>query len=107
MSRKIPAGFLTRGTRRIRSANAFSDVKKVRIVQVQRDLRERVKGLDIPLLVITGEHDQPWFSAGALRAEFAAYEKLEVVTCGNAGHYPMQETPVALATMMERFLAKS
>jgi pimeloyl-ACP methyl ester carboxylesterase len=70
------------------------------------DLRARVAGLDVPILVIAGEHDQPHFSAGALRTAFAAYPRLEVVTCGNAGHYPMQETPVALATTMERFLAQ-
>jgi 3-oxoadipate enol-lactonase len=68
------------------------------------DLRERVKGLDVPLLAIAGEHDQPWFSADALHAGFGAYPRLEVATCRNAGHYPMQETPVALATLMERFL---
>lgn len=70
------------------------------------DIRERVQGLEIPILAIAGEHDQPWFSADALRTELAPYKRLEVVTCGNAGHYPMQETPVALATLLERFLAK-
>lgn len=60
----------------------------------------------LPVLVLAGEHDQPWFSAEALRKEFAGYSKLEVATVGNAGHYPMQETPVALATLIERFLAR-
>jgi 3-oxoadipate enol-lactonase len=68
------------------------------------DLRERVKGLAMPILAVAGEHDQPWFQAEALRAGFASYSGLEVATIGNAGHYPMQETPVALATVMERFL---
>jgi pimeloyl-ACP methyl ester carboxylesterase len=71
------------------------------------DLRGRVEGLDVPIRVITGEHDAPWFSADALRTAFAAYPRLDVVTCGNAGHYPMQETPVALATLVERFLVES
>ncbi len=73
---------------------------------VGTDLRARVEGLDLPVLAIAGEHDAPWFQADALRAGFAAYPRLEVVTCGNAGHYPMQETPVALATLLERFLAR-
>lgn len=71
------------------------------------DLRKRVEGLDVPILVIAGEHDVPWFSAAALKKDFAAFTQLEVVTCGNAGHYPMAETPVALATLLERFLARS
>lgn len=69
------------------------------------DLRDVVRGVDVPILAVACEHDQPWFQAEALRASFGVYPRLEVVTCGNAGHYPMQETPVALATLLERFLA--
>lgn len=70
------------------------------------DLRARVQGLDVPILAVACEHDAPWFSADALRTSFGGYPRVEVVTCGNAGHYPMQETPVALATYIERFLAQ-
>jgi pimeloyl-ACP methyl ester carboxylesterase len=70
------------------------------------DLRARMVGVDVPMLVVAGEHDAPWFSANALKTTFGRYPRLEVVTCGNAGHYPMQETPVALATCIERFLAR-
>lgn len=69
------------------------------------DLRERVRGLDVPVLAVAGEHDAPWFQEGALRAAFSSYPRREVVTCRAAGHYPMQETPVALAMMMEEFLS--
>lgn len=70
------------------------------------DLGARVPGLDVPILVVAGEHDAPWFSADALRTAFGVYPRVEVVACGNAGHYPMQETPVALATYVERFLGR-
>lgn len=69
------------------------------------DLRPRLAGLDVPVLAIAGEHDQPWFLADHLRAAFSLYPRREVVTLRGAGHYPMQETPVALATSLERFLS--
>lgn len=71
------------------------------------DIRARVAGLATPILAIAGAEDAPWFSADALRAGFAGYPRLEVATCAAAGHYPMQETPVALATLIERFLART
>ena len=68
------------------------------------DIRSRVKGLATPTLLVAGGHDQPWFSADALRAAFADFARVEVATCADAGHYPMQETPVLLASLIERFL---
>ncbi len=68
------------------------------------DLRPHVRGLDLPALVVAGDHDAPWFQPDALAAAFAVYPRVEVATCASAGHYPMQETPVALAALMSRFL---
>lgn len=60
---------------------------------------------DLPVLAVTGEHDAEHFREPAVRAALgAAYPGLEVAVCGNAGHYPMQETPAALAAIVERFL---
>lgn len=72
----------------------------------QTDLRPRVQGLAVPLLLVGCEHDAPWFQPGALDEAFACYPGREVVSCGNAGHYPMQETPVALVSLIEPFLAR-
>jgi len=68
------------------------------------DFSDEVKGLDVPTLVVVGEHD------GALNAdvmkqtymEWLPNARLEVLP--NAGHYPMQESPVWLATVIEKFL---
>lgn len=70
------------------------------------DLRGRVRGLDLPVFVIAGEHDAPWFLQDAVTADFAVYPRVEAVTCASAGHYPMQETPVALATYLEVGLSR-
>ena len=62
-------------------------------------------GSGVPVKVIVGETD-PAISAEVARETWLVYfpgAELEVMT--NAGHYPMFETPVALATSIERFLA--
>lgn len=58
-----------------------------------------------PVKIIVGETDAA-ISADVARQTWLAYfphADLEVMA--NAGHYPMFETPVALATSIERFLA--
>lgn len=68
------------------------------------DFSARVQGLTTPVKVIVGEHD-PAITADIMRATFLVNypnAMLEVMT--NAGHYPMDETPVALATGIEAFL---
>ncbi|HEX3964751.1 MAG TPA: alpha/beta hydrolase [Trebonia sp.] len=61
-------------------------------------------GLGVPVKVIVGETD-PAVSAEVARQTWLVYfpgAELEVMA--NAGHYTMFETPVALATSIERFL---
>jgi pimeloyl-ACP methyl ester carboxylesterase len=60
----------------------------------------------VPVTVIVGETD-PALSAEVMRQTWLTYfpdAGLEVLA--NAGHYPMFETPVALATSIERFLGR-
>jgi pimeloyl-ACP methyl ester carboxylesterase len=69
------------------------------------DFSARVKGNPVPVLVMVGEHD-PALNAEAMRATFMQwYPNARLETIANAGHYPMDETPVALASAIERFLS--
>jgi pimeloyl-ACP methyl ester carboxylesterase len=71
------------------------------------DFSQDVKGLSTPFLVISGEHDIPAHAVPRMRETFGVYLKdVEIVECKNAAHYPMQETPVYLATTLESFFAK-
>lgn len=57
-----------------------------------------------PLLVIGGRQDLPGFQEEHLRRTFGAwYPDPELTFITDAGHYPMQETPVYLASLIERF----
>ncbi|WP_051967319.1 alpha/beta fold hydrolase [Kitasatospora mediocidica] len=70
------------------------------------DFAARITGADVPALVVVGEND-PAVTAEAMNATWMQhYPAGELEVIGNAGHYAMVETPVALATVVERFLAK-
>ena len=70
------------------------------------DFSNRVAGADVPALALVGEND-PAVTADAMRETWLKhYPQGELDVIGNSGHYPMVETPVALATVVERFLAK-
>lgn len=68
---------------------------------------DEVADIKTPMMVCVGEFD------GAINAErmnetfMQWYEGCELEVIRNAGHYPMQETPIYLATIMERFIAKN
>ncbi len=72
----------------------------------ESNFANEVQGLETPMLVCVGEHDGA-LTAEVMRATYLAWlpnARLEVIP--NAGHYPMQETPVHLATLIERFIAE-
>lgn len=61
--------------------------------------------LTVPVFVIGGRHDLPGFDEEHLRARFEAHwPRAEFAFIAEAGHYPMHETPVLLASLIERFL---
>jgi pimeloyl-ACP methyl ester carboxylesterase len=65
-----------------------------------------VQGHDHPFKVIVGEHDVS-LTADIMKATYLTwYKNAELEVMPNAGHYPMDETPVALATSIEKFLKK-
>jgi len=71
----------------------------------ERDFSDKASGNPVPVLVVAGEHD-PALTADVMKATFMVqYPNAELHIMGNAGHYPMDETPVQLATVIEAFLA--
>lgn len=60
-----------------------------------------------PLLALVGEHDQV-FTPALMAATYARrYPRAMIEVLRNAGHYPMNETPLALVAAIERFLRTS
>ena len=70
------------------------------------DFSGDVAGMPLPVKVIVGEHD-PALTPTMMQMTFlSTYPDCELEVMANAGHYPMHETPVALATSIENFLRR-
>ena len=69
------------------------------------DISQNARGVETPILVIAAAQDSPPFQAAALESSMLPYyPNAKLVSLGESGHYPMQEQPPLLASMVERFL---
>ncbi|WP_406223827.1 alpha/beta fold hydrolase [Streptomyces canus] len=68
------------------------------------DFSAEITGAPLPALVVVGEND-PATNADAMNQTWMRhYPSGQLAVIGNAGHHQMVETPIALATLVERFL---
>ncbi|ARN84118.1 alpha/beta fold hydrolase [Candidatus Nucleicultrix amoebiphila] len=71
------------------------------------DFSSKMKGLKTPYLVIIGAHDGEAYGEEVQRKTLQTWlPQAELQVIQNSGHYPMQETPVYLATLINNFLRK-
>lgn len=68
---------------------------------------EETKGVEFPLLVCPGEHDLALGPETMKQTYMEWYPNAKLEVIPNAGHYPMQETPVYLATVVEKFMREN
>ena len=72
----------------------------------KENFADDVMGLETPTLICLGEHDLA-FSKETMEATYLKWlPNSELKIIANAGHYPMQEAPINLATVMEDFINK-
>jgi pimeloyl-ACP methyl ester carboxylesterase len=67
------------------------------------DFADQSKGIQTPLLVCPGEHDLALNKEVMEQTYLALYPNTTLEVLPNSGHYPMQEIPVYLATLLEEF----
>ena len=70
------------------------------------DFSEQVKGNPAAVKVIVGEHDPALPVPVMEQTWLAFYPAAELEVIRNSGHYPMYETPAALAAAIEEFLGR-
>ena len=68
------------------------------------DFLAEIAGSETPMLVVAGEHDPALGEATVRQTWEPHFPNCQIHVMANAGHYPMFEAPVQLATVIERFL---
>ena len=69
------------------------------------DISEGAKNIDVPMLIIACLEDSlPFIPDSLEKTMLPFYSKARMQTIIEAGHYPMQEQPPMMATIIERFL---
>lgn len=72
----------------------------------ETDFSESVKGLKTPMLVIFCNRDFEGVEEMLKETFLKWYPNAQMECCEGSGHFPMQETPIFLASSIERFLCK-
>lgn len=92
---------MARASTRHADVNAFAAYFRA---WADTDLAADIAGTSIPTLLLVGEHD-PSLTVDVMTQTYGkAFRDLTIDVVRNAGHYPMDEAPVDLATRIERFL---
>ena len=74
------------------------------VAWAKTDFVAEISGSDKPFLAIAGEHDPALGPAVVKQTILEHYPNATLEAFPNAGHYAMFETPIALASSIERFL---
>lgn len=73
----------------------------------QNDISKEVQGLKTPYHVIIGKCDSDWHNREVMDKTFATfYPNCTISEIADASHFPMQETPILLASLIESYLEK-
>ncbi|MFH4966503.1 alpha/beta hydrolase [Gaetbulibacter sp. M235] len=60
-----------------------------------------------PFLVLSGKHDHIQFQISSQREAFKNFKNVEFIELENSGHFPMQETPLYLVSLIENYFSKN
>ncbi len=69
----------------------------------ENNIVDEVKGLETPYHVIIGACDSEWHNREVMEKTFLSYfSNATLSEIADASHFPMQETPILLASLMEK-----
>lgn len=72
----------------------------------EEDFAVDVQSCPVPFLAITGEHDAGVPTDVVKNTILQWFSQAELHVMSNAGHYPMQETPIQFVTVCEAFMTR-
>lgn len=94
---------MTAESLRTTEAEAF---RKYFFMWTAEDFAADMAGVSVPFLALTGEHDAGVPTDFVKATILAWMPQAELHILRNAGHYPMQETPIHFVTVCEDFLGR-
>ncbi|MBF0166888.1 MAG: alpha/beta hydrolase [Alphaproteobacteria bacterium] len=104
---RLGEGWVMRKAHLARRAGLKSAMSAYLSMFTESDITAGVTGLDLPVRLIAGAYDLPFYRLPSLRPLFEAwYPRLETVEILEAGHYPMLETPARLAALLEDWVRR-
>ncbi len=98
--------FITQLTKRARSALSRQAMLGYLEAWTRTDFSGDVTTLDTDILVIAGENDGAVGPDVLSDTYLKQLKNVEMMTISGAGHYPMQETPVRVFTLIENHLSQ-
>ena len=103
---RLPASWLDRKARYSWDSSDRAAFARYFLAWSETDFSGEVRRAapQLPLLALVGEHDPRFDAALVRRTHLAWYPQARLEVLANAGHYPMNETPLALAASIEAFL---
>lgn len=105
-SNRYGAGWLRRKLAIARGASTVEAMRGYLIMFTSSAITGETHALAAPMHVATGALDIPFYRGEPLRNAFAlAYPRVTFETIDDAGHYSMLETPVRVASIIEKQMA--
>ena len=95
--------YIVRRSHETTKRDAFHDYM---LAWTETDFADEVRGNDTPILVLVGEYDQAITADAMTQTVLEWYPKATFDIIQNSGHFPMSETPVRLATIIENYITK-
>ncbi len=95
--------YIVRRSHETTTTEAFHDYM---LAWTETDFLDEVIGNETPVLVLVGENDQAITADAMTQTLLDWYPNATFDIIQNSGHFPMSETPVRLAMIMENYLYK-